>query len=162
MVVVASEGLKDAEGKPIVAPVFQTGRSVYFGDVSAHLSQLVTKKLGYKSRSEKPGLLGRASMALCSPVDQAEAQLAGEEAVRAAINGESGKMVTFIRESTEPYRMTTRLVDVREVMMTEKKLPAEYINEQGNGVTEAFVEWLRPLVGAPIPRMLTLKNEKRV
>ena len=162
VVVVASEGLKDAEGKPIVAPVFQTGRSVYFGDVSAHLSQLVTKKLGYKSRSEKPGLLGRASMALCSPVDQAEAQLAGEEAVRAAINGESGKMVAFIRESTEPYRMTTRLVDVREVMMTEKKLPAVYINEQGNGVTEAFVEWLRPLVGAPIPRMLTLKNEKRV
>ena len=161
VVVVASEGLKDADGKPIVEPVFQVGRSVYFGDVSAHLSQLVTKKLGYKSRSEKPGLLGRASMALASPVDQTEAQLAGEEAVRAAVRGESGKMVAFVRESTEPYRISTALVDVHEVMMTEKTLPREYINERGNGVTDAFVQWCKPLIGAEIPRMLTLKGEKR-
>ena len=139
-------------------PVFQVGRSVYFGDVSAHLSQLVTKKLGYKSRSEKPGLLGRASMALASPVDQAEAQLAGEEAVRAAIAGESGKMVAFVRESTEPYRVSTTLVDVHEVMMHEKVLPKEYINAEGNGVTEAFVEWCRPLIGAEIPKMISLKK----
>ena len=158
VVVVASEGLKDASGKPIVEPVFQVGRSVYFGDVSAHLSQLVTKKLGYKSRSEKPGLLGRASMALASPVDQAEAQLAGEEAVRAAIAGESGKMVAFVRESTEPYRVSTTLVDVHEVMMHEKVLPKEYINAEGNGVTEAFVEWCRPLIGAEIPKMISLKK----
>jgi len=162
VVVVASEGLKYADGKPIVEPVFQVGRSVYFGDVSAHLAQLVTKKLGYKSRSEKPGLLGRASMALVSPVDQAEAQLAGEEAVRAAIAGESGKMVAFVRESTEPYRISTALVDVHEVMMTEKTLPREFINEQGNGVTDAFVEWCKPLIGAEIPRMLTLRGAKRV
>ena len=162
VVVVASEGLKYADGKPIVEPVFQVGRSVYFGDVSAHLSQLITKKLGYKSRSEKPGLLGRASMAMLSPVDQAEAILAGEEAVRAAINGESGKMVAFMRESTEPYRVSTALVDVHEVMMTEKTLPREYINERGNGVTEAFVEWLRPLIGAEMPRMISLKDAKRV
>ena len=101
-------------------------------------------------------------MSLCSPVDQAEAQLAGKEAVRAALRGESGKMVAFIRESTEPYRVSTQLVDVKEVMMTEKTLPKEYINAQGNGVTEAFVNWCRPLLGSPIPRMLTLKNEKRV
>ena len=158
VVVVASEGLKYADGKPIVEPVFQVGRSVYFGDVSAHLSQLITKKLGYKSRSEKPGLLGRASMAYLSPVDQAEAQLAGEEAVKAAVAGESGKMVAFVRESTDPYRIHTTLVDVHEVMMHEKTVPAEYINAEGNGVTEAFVEWCRPLIGAEIPKMISLKD----
>lgn len=158
VVVVASEGLKYADGKPIVEPVFQVGRSVYFGDVSAHLSQLITKKLGYKSRSEKPGLLGRASMTLLSPVDQAEAQLAGEEAVKAAVMGESGKMVAFVRESTEPYRIRTTLVDVHEVMMHEKTLPAEYINAEGNGVTEAFVEWCRPLIGAEMPKMISFKD----
>lgn len=159
VVVVASEGLKYADGKPIVEPVFQVGRSVYFGDVSAHLAQLITKKLGYKSRSEKPGLLGRASMALVSPVDQAEAELAGAEAVRAAVAGETGKMVAFVRESTQPYRVSTALVDVRDVMMHEKTLPAEYINPQGNGVTEAFVQWCRPLIGAPIPQMVTLRRK---
>lgn len=58
VVVVASEGLKDKDGKPIVEPVFQVGRATYFGDVSAHLANLVIKRLGYKARSEKPGRWG--------------------------------------------------------------------------------------------------------
>ena len=51
VVVVASEGLKDKDGKPIVEPVFKVGRATYFGDVSAHLANLVIKHLGYKARS---------------------------------------------------------------------------------------------------------------
>ena len=60
IVVVASEGLRDKDGKPIVEPIFQVGRATYFGDVSQHLANLVIKKLGYKARGEKPGLVGRA------------------------------------------------------------------------------------------------------
>ena len=137
VVVVASEGLKDRDGKPIVEPVFKVGRATYFGDVSAHLANLVIKHLGYKARSEKPGLLGRASIALSSDVDRREAILAGEEAVRAACAGENGKMVGFIRESTSPYRARTTLIDVNDVMLVEKKMPDEYINEAGNGLTGA-------------------------
>ena len=70
VVVVASEGLKDESGKPVVPPIFQTGRSVYYGDVGAYLAELVIKKLGIKARSEKPGLCGRASISLQSPVDR--------------------------------------------------------------------------------------------
>lgn len=81
-VVVVSEGLSTADGKPIVPPVFKTGRATYFGDVSAHLSQLITKKLGYKSRSEKPGLCGRASIAWQSSVDRKEAEECGRVAVQ--------------------------------------------------------------------------------
>lgn len=58
VVVVASEGLKDKDGKPIVEPVFQVGRAMYFGDVSAHLANLVIKRLGYKARSENRGCWG--------------------------------------------------------------------------------------------------------
>ena len=108
VVVVASEGLKDKEGKPIVEPIFKVGRATYFGDGSAHLANLVIKHLGYKARSEKPGLLGRASIPLSSKVDREEAILAGAEAVRAACAGESGKMVGFIRESTSPYHAHRR------------------------------------------------------
>lgn len=156
VVVVASEGLTDADGKPIVEPVFQVGRATYFGDVSAHLAQLVTRKLGYKARSEKPGLLGRASIALSSPVDRAEAILAGEEAVRAAVRGESGKMVGFVRESTSPYRIRTELFDVRGTMLTESRLPEEFINSAGNGVTQAFIDWCMPLIGGELPRLVSL------
>ena len=157
VVVVASEGLKDKDGKPIVEPVFKVGRATYFGDVSAHLANLVIKHLGYKARSEKPGLLGRASIALSSDVDRREAILAGEEAVRAACAGENGKMVGFIRESTSPYRARTTLIDVNDVMLVEKKMPDEYINEAGNGVTQAFLDWCAPLIGEPLGKLISLR-----
>lgn len=158
IVVVASEGLTDKEGKPIVEPIFQVGRATYFGDVSAHLANLVIKKLGYKARSEKPGLLGRASILLQSSVDREEAALAGKLAAEAVLKGESGKMVAFRRVSTEPYEMEPFLVDIDQVMMYEKKMPDEYINEKGNGVTQAFKDWCKPLLGEEIPKMLTLNE----
>lgn len=147
IVVVASEGLKNAKGEPIVEPVFRTERAVYFGDVSAHLANLVIKRLGYKARSEKPGLLGRASIGLQSEVDLEEAILAGELACKAAMEGESGKMVAFRRISTTPYEIEPFLVEIDEVMMHERILPDEFINEAGNGVTDSFKDWCRPLIG---------------
>lgn len=154
IVVVASEGLKDAEGKPIVEPVFRTERAVYFGDVSSHLANLVIKRLGYKARGEKPGLLGRTSIALQSKVDREEAILAGELACRAVMQGESGKMVAFRRISTTPYEIEPFLVEIDQVMMHERIMPDEYINEAGNGVTDKFKEWCRPLIGEELQKMI--------
>ncbi len=156
-VVVASEGLHDADGKPIVEPVFTSGRSTYFGDVSSHLAQLITKKLGYKARSEKPGLLGRASIPWQSVVDREEAEACGRAAVRAAVRGETAKMVAIRRLEGPAYGSETFLADIREVMMTERKMPDAFINEAGNGVTEAFKEWCRPLLGGPLPRLINLR-----
>ena len=158
IVVVASEGLTDKDGKPIVKPVFKTERATYFGDVSSHLANLVIQKLGYKARGEKPGLLGRASIGLQSPVDCREAQLAGEKACRAALNGESGKMVAFRRVSENPYGIEDFLVDIDEVMMYERTMPDEYINAEGNGVTQAFLDWCRPLIGEELPDMISFNG----
>lgn len=155
IVVVVSEGLRDKDGKPIVEPVFQVGRATYFGDVSQHLANLIIKKLGYKARGEKPGLVGRAAAHEQSPVDREEAVLAGKMACEAIMNGESGKMVAFERVSTEPYVMKPFLVDIDKVMMYERTIPDEFINEEGNGVTEAFKEWCRPLIGGELPKMIS-------
>ena len=157
-VVVASEGLHYAGGKPIVEPVFQVGRATYFGDVSAHLANLVIRKLGYKARAEKPGLLGRASAAWQSCTDRDEAERCGRAAVRAVTAGESGKMVALRRLPGEGYRSETFLADIAEVMMTERKMPADFINEAGNGVTEAFKDWCRPLLGGPLPALMDLRG----
>lgn len=153
VVVVVSEGLKNQAGDPIVPPIFRSERAVYYGDVSAYLAGLVIRKLGIKARSEKPGICGRASVALQSPVDRDEAVLAGCEALKAAMEGESGVMVGFVRENEKNggYHVRTRLIPIRQVMLHERKLPAEYINERGNDVTEEFVKWCRPLIGAGIP-----------
>ena len=72
-VIVVSEGLHKAGGVPVAPPPFTTGRSTYFGDVSAHLAQLIISKLGCRVRSEKPGLMQRAPIAWQSEVDRDEA-----------------------------------------------------------------------------------------
>ena len=158
IVVVVSEGLKDKEGNPVVPPVFKTERAIYFGDVSSHLANLVVKRLGYKARGEKPGLLGRASIPLQSRVDREEARLAGELACKAVLGGEGGKMVAFKRVSDTPYTMEPFLVDIDQVMLVEKTMPAEFINAEGNGVTESFKEWCRPLLGEELSPMIAFNQ----
>lgn len=151
-VVVVSEGLHTADGTPVAPPLMTVGRATYFGDVSAHLARLVIERLGYKARSEKPGLLGRASIAWQSDVDREEAVACGREAVRAALEGDSGKMVGIERVSTEPYESRLVRIPIEQVMLEERTLPDEYVNERGNGVTDAYRDWLRPLLGAPLRR----------
>ena len=147
VVVVASEGLKDEKEVPVVPPIFQVGRSVYYGDVSAHLSNLVIKKLGIKARGEKPGILGRTSVALQSSVDRAEAIQAGVEAVKAALQGHTAVMVGFKRVTSTPYSCETFLIPVEEVMLKERTLEDRYITADNSGITEEFCRWCRPLIG---------------
>lgn len=159
VVVVVSEGLTNKEGKPIVPPIFKTERATYYGDVSAHLANLIIQKLGIKARSEKPGICGRASIAFQSPIDREEAILAGKEAVKAALEGVTGIMIGFKRIPGEAYGVTPIRIPIEEVMMFENTMPDEYINERGNDVTEAFVEWCKPLLGEEIPQFVTFKNK---
>ena len=159
VVVVASEGLTGPDGKPIVEPIFQVGRATYYGDVSAHLANLVIKKLGVKARSEKPGICGRASIAFQSSVDREEAVLAGAEAVKAAVEGETGVMIGFERLPGAEYAVRPIRIPIQQVMLTERTMPDEFINRRGNDVTEAFVEWCRPLIGEPLRTFVTFKND---
>jgi len=149
VVVVASEGLRYANGDPIVEPIFRTDRSVYYGDVSAHLAMLVIKRLGIKARSEKPGILGRSSIAYQSSVDRDEAILVGRKAVQAALEGDSEVMVGFKRISDEPYLVEPVLIPLEEVMLHEKTLPMEYLPSFGT-VDESYLTWCKPLIGDPL------------
>lgn len=151
-VVVCSEGLRKEDGSPIVDPIFTVGRSVYYGDVSAHLANLVIKELGYKARSEKPGIAGRAGIEYQSSVDREEAILAGQMAVRAVTEGHTGFMVGFQRAEGERYHVNTILIPIERVMMYENHIPDRFINERGNGVVESFAKWLEPLIGDPFQK----------
>ena len=158
VVVLVSEGLHDKNGESIVPPIFKSERAVYYGDVSSHLANLVVKKLGIKARSEKPGLCGRASVALQSSVDREEARQAGAAALKSAVEGHSGVMVGFERVPGTVYQMKTKLVPIKEVMLYERKMPDSFINERGNDVTQEFVDWCRPLIGEPLPEFLNFKD----
>ncbi len=158
VVVVVSEGLKNKDGESIVPPIFKSDRAVYYGDVSSHLANLVVKNLGIKARNEKPGLSGRASIALQSKIDRDEAVLVGEEAVKAVLAQKTGVMVAINREEGEAYQISTSLVPIEEVMLHERILPDKYINERGNDVTEEFTNWLKPLIGDPAAPYISFKD----
>jgi 6-phosphofructokinase 1 len=158
VVVVVSEGLKNKDGESIVPPIFKSGRAVYYGDVSSHLANLIVKRLGIKARNEKPGLSGRASMALQSKVDREEAVLAGAHAVKAALEQNTGVMVAINRLPGKEYQIQTSLVPIEEVMLHERILPDKYINERGNDVTQEFIDWCKPLIGDELCNYLSFKD----
>lgn len=165
VVVVASEGLKNEAGEPIVPPIFRSGRSVYYGDVSAYLAELVIKKLGIKARSEKPGICGRASIAWQSPVDQEEAVMCGRAALMAAMEGKSGVMASIVRDEdrtgTDGYASHAALVPIQAVMLYERTFPAEWINARGNDVDDAFLRYCRPLIGPPLREFVDFQEAYR-
>ncbi len=158
VVVVVSEGLNDENGESIVPPVFKTGRSVYYGDVSAYLTNLIIKELGIKSRNEKPGILGRASIAYQSKIDRDEAILVGREAVKAALEGKTAVMVGLVRGEGEEYKIETPLIPIDQVMLHERKLPDEFITEDGFDITEEYLTWLKPLLGQDVPDFINFRD----
>jgi len=161
IVVVVSEGLKDENGIPLVSPKHKSDIDGFGhalpGNVSHYLADLVSEKLGIRARSEKPGLLGRVSMALQSEVDRKEAIEVGKFAVRAAVEGKSGFMVGLKRVSNSPYKCELELFPLDEVANVEKKVPKIYINERGNDVKENFIAYCQPLVGS-LPEYIRLEE----
>ena len=150
VVVVASEGLRYQNGEPIVKPVFQVGRSTYFGDVSSHLSLLVTKELGIKSRSEKPGILGRASIMWQSEIDRKEAIEAGRCSIVSALEGRNGYMSIIERISNESYSSRTIATPISDEILEARVLPKEYIDTDSFGISDLFLEYAKPLIGSEL------------
>ncbi len=159
VLIAVSEGLRDSNGNALADSgiVDGFGHKVP-GGVAQYLSNLVMDKLGVKSRSEKPGLLGRVSMLTQSRIDREEAEIAGAFAVTSAINGKSGFMVSIKRISNEPYKSAMQLVPLEMVANIEKKVDDIFINEAGNGITEKFKEYCLPLTGCDLPDYVSLEN----
>ncbi len=130
------------------------------GGLGQYLVDLVVAELKLKTRLDKPGAMQRSSGVCISKVDAQEAFMAGREAVRQAVEGTGGYMVTLVREPGEAYHCTTGLAPLEAVANVEKLLPDEFINEAGNFVTEAFKAYARPLLGDPLPDYVTLAGHR--
>ncbi len=152
-VVAVCEGQMNDKGEPFGADLFAPDGFArrLAGNLAHTLAQLVAKRTGLRTRSEKPGLLGRSSVVYVPPVDRAEARMCGRAAVEAARRGETGKMVTLVREPGCEYRCDTGLVELEKVAYAERLLPREWIGAAGNDVEPGFLEWARPLVGEVAP-----------
>ena len=152
LLVTVSEGLCGLDGKPL-ADGF--GHTVP-GGTAQHITDQIIQKLGLKSRAEKPGLLGRASIPYQSSTDRAEAYAVGQYAVEAALQGESGYMVAINAVRTPAYRADLSLVPLAKVANVEKKFPLEWIAD-GNQIADAFFDYAMPLMGESFPEYALLR-----
>jgi ATP-dependent phosphofructokinase / diphosphate-dependent phosphofructokinase len=147
-VVAVCEGQLDELGKPFGADSRPGSRGQLAMNLGHRLAILTAQKLKLKTRSEKPGLLGRASLAYPSPVDWAEARLCGQTAVNAVREGKSGVMIALVRGAGKAYSASTACVPLERVAFNEKKLPAEWRTQASAEMSPAFAEYAAPLVGA--------------
>ncbi|MDE2840206.1 MAG: 6-phosphofructokinase, partial [Chloroflexota bacterium] len=158
--VAVCEGLRRPDGELLFASDRAVDRDAFgrgqLGGVSTLLAELVADELDLKSRTDKPGTMQRACLSLASSVDLEEAYLVGKAAVKAAVSGDTGKMITLERTPGPEYAVTTGLIDVSDVAGKERPLPDSYLNEAGNHVTSAFLDYVRPLIGAQLPEYVRL------
>jgi 6-phosphofructokinase 1 len=153
--IVAGEGLKDENGKYVTADSGAFAKDsfghVQLGGVAEMLKAVVEKEVKIKARFNKLGTNQRSAMHFASLTDVKEAYMCGHTAVKYALKGVNGKMVTLVREKGPKYKCTTGLAELRDVANGEKKVPREYINEAGNHITKAMRDYLRPLVQGQAP-----------
>ena len=126
------------------------------GGLAANLADIVKREIGCKVRGIEFSLMQRCAAHLASATDINESFLAGKSAVEYAVNGVTGKMIGFVRNYDEKgnYICCIRLVDLQEVANAEKKVPDEWINAEGNGINEPFIEYVMPLIQGEPQRVL--------
>ncbi len=153
--IVVGEGLKDENGKYVTADTGAFAKDsfghVQLGGVADMLKVVIEKEVGIKARTQKLGTNQRNAMHFASLTDVNEAYMCGRMAVKAALSGINGKMITLVRQKGAKYKCTTGLAELSDVANGEKKVPRDYINERGNHITEACRGYIRPLIKGEAP-----------
>ena len=151
VVVAVSEGIHLEDGRYVC----ELGANVDFVDAfghkqltgtAAYLAQYVANEIGCKTRAIELSTLQRSASHCASRVYILEASQVGGAAVKAADEGDNGKMVVLKRISDDPYQCSTEVKDVHKIANDEKLVPREWVNEDGTYVTDEFVAYVKPLI----------------
>jgi 6-phosphofructokinase 1 len=155
-VIAVSEGIADKDGTPILAKYtkevdshgnVQLSGTGALGDL---LAGIVKEKAGIKRvRADTFGYLQRSFPGIASSSDAMEARLVGVAALQAAVCDDiSSGSIAIKRKATKKYAVEFEVVPLRSVAKETRHMPDEFINKAGNDVTQAFIDYARPLVGA--------------
>ena len=160
VIVAVSEGIKlDAEACGLEN--FQSGAEDVFGHkylsgVGKCLERVVAKDIGCKVRSIELNVMQRCSSHICSKTDIDEAEEIGSAGLKAALRGETGKMMYFKRISDMPYAVTIENIDAKEVANKEKMFPKKWINAAQNDVSQEAQNYFLPLIQGEVK--IRIKN----
>ncbi len=149
--IAVSEGIKTADGKYVCEANKRAMSEDAFGHkalggTALYLADFIGAELGVKTRGIVFSTLQRCASHIVSRRDITEAFTAGADGVQLALNGESGKMVVFDRISNNPYQLKTNSCPASAVANVEKRVPAEWLVNNGSYVTNDFFEYARPLI----------------
>lgn len=148
--IIVSEGIRDKDGRFIsefeCVSQDKFGH-VQLGGVSNYLRMLILEQ-GFTTRVKalELGILQRCAMHCASDIDLTEAYKVGRAALKYASKGETGKMVAINRISNKPYKVAYSLVDAHSVANHISYFPKEWINKEGNFVTEEAYSYFEPLI----------------
>ena len=148
--IVTGEGLKDMDGNYINAEYEAMALDAFghpkLGGVAETLKEMIEENLKLKTRWIKPDICQQAAMHLASAVDIREAEMCGRAAVKYGIEGKSGFMVTLERVAGEEYISKTGLIELSSVANVDRLVPIEFINKEGNFVSDKFYSYFKPLI----------------
>ena len=148
--VAVSEGIHYADGSFVSEAKLSTTDGfghAQLGGLATTLAGLIRFRTDSKVRGIELSLLQRCGAHLASQTDINEAFAAGRFAVLSAVNGKTGKMVAFERQNVNGnYACELVLQPLSAVANVEKKVPREWINEKGNNVLPAFIDYALPLI----------------
>lgn len=169
-IVAVSEGVHYADGT-FVSEAKTSGTDGFghaqLGGLAARLADVVKAETGAKVRGIELSLLQRCAAHCASGTDIAESFMSGKVAVESALAGATDKMVGFAcTRDGNGYKCEPKLFDLSLVANTEKKVPLEWINAEGNGVTQGFIDYCLPLIQGEtgmtkedgLPRFVHLKK----
>jgi 6-phosphofructokinase 1 len=150
VIVAVSEGARTKEGRYIAELSSSLTKDSFghsqLGGTASILANLIKNETGAKVRGIEFSLLQRCAAHVASLTDINEAYMAGETAVLTAVEGKTDFMVAFERENGPEYKCNTKLLNLREVANTEKKIPLDWINSSENGLTMEFINYALPLI----------------
>jgi len=167
--VVVSEGAQYADGTFLAE---QGTRDSFghaqLGGVAPVVANMVKEALGYKFHWAVADYLQRAARHLASKSDVEQAYALGKSGVEMALAGQNAIMPTIDRVSSSPYQWKIGSAALSNVANVEKMMPAEFISDDGFGITEACREYLYPLIQGEsypeyddrgMPKYVVLKNQ---
>ena len=151
IVISVSEGIRLADGRYVCE---LSGGGDYvdaFGHkqlqgTAAYLANFLAAEIGCKTRSVEFSTLQRSASHIASRVDIDEAFMVGGAAVKAADEGDTGKMVVIDRIADDPYMSSAGIYDVHRIANEEKLVPREWMNREADYVTKDFVDYVKPLI----------------
>jgi len=145
--VVVSEGVRNAEGRFLAeAGTKDAFGHAQLGGVGPVIASLIKNKLGYKYHWAVADYLQRAARHLASKTDVDQAYAVGKAAIEFALAGHNAVMPAILRTSEDPYRWEIGMAPLAQVANVEKKMPREFITEDGFGITSACRRYLQPLI----------------